>query len=747
MLQSFAEILSAVVWASGKSLGQIARNLEAKGYRLNKSTLSRWMNGEIQPSAHHLSTLHSLADVLDMPPSARAEFSRALNRLLGVPIHARGSAPLPYRQDALGEVVYFAGREAELHPLIARLDQRRSFAITGLGGVGKTTLARQLLHLCAPHFTHGSRAVRLYPHFQPADVVKWAAHALGIQLPEAMSRAGSLELALEELRGRLAGADVLFLLDDVGTKAQIEPLIQKLIGVTWLLTSRQRLAIEGVESFELDLPVAADAAQMFLHYAEIDVDDEQTAFANRIVSRLGCLPIALRSAAGLLRASTVADAQGLLSWLDMRGLAALHLEHAHLPGFFEHFVDSQPIECRAAFDLCGVFARPRINRALFKSVANDLNLSAQWLGRLYDLSVVRWMQGEDYFELHPLVHEYARERLQHRSDRQAIEWCVTRRYADFAVQHNRDYNIISEEWENILAAVDCAYQAQEWTTLLRFYSPVSKQLWVTGDKEGYQQFEVKCLTAARAVNDWQVEAGILSELGWVSMEGGALTQAAAFLEQAQTLWDAHADQLLAQARVRRYRAVLALLQGQYELAGHWVNDARDHMYKLNLPVEGRIALSLAMIHSVNSVVSCQVGNYALAEAEVRLAIDLCKQAGAEGGGYLPGAQLSLGDVLYDRNDTAAARAAWLAAASFDRPDFVEDSAVAGAHERLARLAALRHDREPALTHAHAARQWYARRGLPLQCHRLDVLIQEIEAPRWVKELFTTQMAAERILRP
>lgn len=527
---------------------------------------------------------------------------------------------------------------------------------------------------------------------------------------------------------------------------QVERLIHGLPNLTWLLTTRQQVHLAGLTTLKLLPPTTTDATRMFLHYAELSADPVTFSVAQVIVTRLGRWPLALRSAARLMATWTVGNVHDLLTWLETHGLKGLQHESGQLAQFFIHLLDQQPADCQAVFELCGVFAYPRISRQLFKALLNDLGLAAHWLSHLYHLSLVSWEADEAHFDLHPLLHEHARQRFQARPARPAIQHGFARRYAAFAMHHHHHHLQLREEWDNLLLAVEFAVRAQDWPTVLDFYAPISTQVWMQGDLLRYQQYEEIFRNAARLSGHQDIEAAILAELGWLCMKQRHLKAAQGFLEQAEILHDGLPDNPFGQARIHRYRAILALLSDDLRLAEQCLEKALAALPE-TADDDEQLTLTRALIHSARTKVAFRAGRLSEAQTLARQVVSLCQQAGVAGRVCLPGLQLQLGDVLYDLGEIEAAQAEWRTAANFPTPDFVDDSAVAGASERLARLAASQHQVDLALLHAQTARHWYARRGLPEHCERVEHLMHELEAGKTGQIVFTDTLTQERLMRP
>jgi tetratricopeptide (TPR) repeat protein len=197
----------------------------------------------------------------------------------------------------------FTGRQSELKELREAIEHQ-GFAIVslrGLGGVGKTALALKLADLLTPRFPDG----QLYLNLQgfggkaPLDRVKAqalviAAYCPGEKLPDDDAAVDGL------YRSILAGKRTLLLMDNAFDAIQVEPLIPPPPSVL-IVTSRTKLTLPGLFAKDLDSLPIYDARKVLLKIAPRIAD-----LADEIARLCGCLPLALRAAAG-----TIAETLGL----------------------------------------------------------------------------------------------------------------------------------------------------------------------------------------------------------------------------------------------------------------------------------------------------------------------------------------------------------------------------------------------------------------------------------------------------
>lgn len=175
--------------------------------------------------------------------------------------------------------------------------------ITGMPGVGKTTLAVQVAHTVAASFPDGQLFVNLRgigaTPLDPADVLGRFLRALGVPGPAVP--ADPLE-RMELYRTVLSGRRVLVVLDNAESEEQARPLLPGSATCAVLITSRFRLAgLEGSRWTDLD-GFTDDEGRLLLTRAVSDRRTADRAAVARIVRMSGGLPLAVRIAAARLTA-------------------------------------------------------------------------------------------------------------------------------------------------------------------------------------------------------------------------------------------------------------------------------------------------------------------------------------------------------------------------------------------------------------------------------------------------------------
>jgi DNA-binding SARP family transcriptional activator len=220
-----------------------------------------------------------------------------------------GSLLVPSQLPA--DIPDFAGRDEQVAALDelfgAGLDPVRSgvvrlAAITGTGGIGKTTLAVHVAHRIRSRFPDGQLYLNLRGTtgaLKPADVLARLLRDLGIaaaRIPAEEEERSAL------LRTLLSEKSMLLVLDDARESAQVRPLLPGSARCGVLVTSRNRLA--GLNGMHLDLDgLGAEAAGIL--FSSIlgggRVAAEPAAMASMVRLTAG-LPLAIRIAAARLAA-------------------------------------------------------------------------------------------------------------------------------------------------------------------------------------------------------------------------------------------------------------------------------------------------------------------------------------------------------------------------------------------------------------------------------------------------------------
>ncbi len=377
------------------------------------------------------STVHALAEALGLDSDAEqrlTDAARGAPRPRPVPTDAAATGTDGAPRQLPPTLSDFTGRAAELDALVTVLTSDkfagtvRTAAVTGMGGVGKTSLAVHAAHLTAEHYPDGHLYLDLRGYgpgesIRPADALAQLLRSVGVDghsIPDGLDEAAAL------FRSRLAGLRVLILLDNATGAAQVRSLVPGTPGAAVIVTSRRGLtALPGFLQLNLTPLSEADSITLLGKIAG-DARVAAEAPAARTIARLtGRLPLAVRLIGARLAArpgwpiehvtNQLRDGQRRLDQLGT-GDSGVRASIAASVEFLA--ASDQPLDRRAAaaLDLLGL---PNGSDLFVPATARLLDVSEQdaeqMLERLVDLNLLISLVPGRY-RLHDLIRAYARER-------------------------------------------------------------------------------------------------------------------------------------------------------------------------------------------------------------------------------------------------------------------------------------------------------------------------------------------------
>ncbi|HLJ67819.1 MAG TPA: BTAD domain-containing putative transcriptional regulator [Chloroflexota bacterium] len=368
--------------------------------------------------------------------------------------HIRSPLKTPVTPTNLpADLTPFVGRQQDIARLADRLLRpgMRLLTVTGLGGLGKTRLARKAAEAVIDHFPDGVILVQLDAVVDPDLVPEIISSTIGASV-----RAGSP--AEERIIEHVNSRRVLLLLDNfeqlVAASSLLTTLLSSCPGLTLLLTSRTILHLSFENEFPLqplavpppgapDDPLSLlgfDSVQLFVQRADavapgFTLSDSNAAAVAEICRRLEGLPLAIELAAARTK---LFPPHALLGQLTGR-LDFLKTEATDRPGRQQTMWGAIDLSFQLlSADERTLFARLSVFRggcsleaaAAVCDLHGSLDLLRLFEG-LIDKSLLR-QEGvtEPWFQMLETIREYAALRLEERGEAEE----VGRRHAEYVAR-------------------------------------------------------------------------------------------------------------------------------------------------------------------------------------------------------------------------------------------------------------------------------------------------------------------------
>ncbi|MGI9111171.1 MAG: NB-ARC domain-containing protein [Gaiellaceae bacterium] len=337
-----------------------------------------------------------------------------------------------------GDVTSLVGRETEIELVHRDLDAARIVTLTGPGGSGKTRLAVAAARELRDRYPHGVWLVDLATVADVGLVEPAIATAVGVRESPERTMA-------EALRAHLRDRTALLVLDNLeqllpAAAHVVAGLVRSAPHVRVLLTSRELLRIAGerphhVPPLDPDEGIALFIDRARAHRPDLALTEDTLAAVRAIAERLGGLPLALELAAARVRMLTPRlILQRLGRSLDLGGGARdLPERQRTLRGAIGWSYELLPDPERRLFGRLGVFASGWTLESALAVAGPDMDLGidiVEGIESLADKSLVRIEPAADgdpsadagpRFSMHPLLREFALERLGESGERSAVE--------------------------------------------------------------------------------------------------------------------------------------------------------------------------------------------------------------------------------------------------------------------------------------------------------------------------------------
>ncbi|MBB5075300.1 AfsR/SARP family transcriptional regulator [Nonomuraea endophytica] len=334
------------------------------------------------------------------------------------------------------DVADFTGREREVEGMVAALRSGEASAlvvsaVSGAGGVGKTTLAVHAAHRLAGHYPDGQLFVDLRGSsarpVEPGVALGAFLRALGQEEPPE-----DLAERAAEYRTALADRRVLVVLDNASDAGQVRPLMPGSAQCGVIVTSRARLTgLSGARQVDLEVLGPAEALLMFARIVGEERVSAERGAAMDLVAACGFLPLAIRIAAARLAARpswSLATMRDRLSD-ERRRMAELRVGDLAVEATFSLGYDQLDAAHARAFRLLAVSDAAMISLPVAAALLDLPETDAEEVCEaLVNLSMLE-SPSPGRYRFHDLLKIYARSRPDDSGVRQAalarmLDFCL-----------------------------------------------------------------------------------------------------------------------------------------------------------------------------------------------------------------------------------------------------------------------------------------------------------------------------------
>ena len=550
--------------------------------------VSRWERGITKPGPYFRRKLCSLfgkseqeLDLESTPVSSAAV--RAISASADAEALFDPTIPLQ-------PAIRLVGRDNELNSLKQRLYAGGSVALTalnGLPGVGKTALAIELAHdhEIRAHFHDGILWAALGPEPNMLGLLsRWGA-MFGISSTEMANLSDSEAWAIA-LRRAIGLRSMLLVIDDAW---RIEDALTLKVGgpiCAHLVTTRfpniaTAVATGGASPIQ---ELGEDDSMSLLRMLAPKVVEHEEQKAHDLVHAVGGLPLALTLMGNYLRMQAysgqtrridaalkrLSSAEKRFQISEPRGPVE---RHSSLPAeaplslrsvfaVSEQQLDEQT---RAALYALSVFP-PKPNSFSEEAALAVTNCIVDVLDTLFDAGLLESSISGRY-TLHQTIADYARLHLEETTAYERLISCFT----DFVEAHKKDYELLEQESNIILAVLETAYELGKWTALVRCACAFAPFLLLRGIYAVAEQHLQRAYDSAMVLGDSYGITTALLYLGQIALRQGNYTQAETYYKEGLAL----------ARRVENRERISALLsdlgwmtwkQGNYSLAETYLQE-------------------------------------------------------------------------------------------------------------------------------------------------------------------------------
>ncbi len=387
----------------------------------------------------------------------------------------------------------FTGRQelmTEIESLLTNSNTHQIIGLCGMAGVGKTTLALHIAYRLKDVFPDGILWADLETS-TPEKELESFARAFGWS--EVIAKELDLPSKAKFVLNILAGKRILVVINDAKKSDDIQLLAPFGISNRTLITTRNRNIFNSFDADVVNVtPWSREDAISYLKESvgvhRIDNEPEAT---QRVMQRVGCLPLALSVIAGYLNISkeiTLAKYDQFLQETESRQdyLADWDSDKRDIYKIFAISYESLSGELQQLFVSLSIFDGPDFSSdavavvlkiphsKLFRNLSQlcALSLLNVGLGERDSLIVLK-VEDKVRYRLHPLLKIFANDLF---AQDELIRLRLATYYADFADRHKEPsaYPTLDLDWQNIVSSLHWAYEHHEWSLLVQGVSGLTQ---------------------------------------------------------------------------------------------------------------------------------------------------------------------------------------------------------------------------------------------------------------------------------